>query len=142
MKKKVKKEEKAEVSKTLLSRPVAFIHPPGTLWIDAVVFVVLLLATSLVNNFLYYLNFFSLLFVRFGSLLLLILVVATLVYFMKLIAHLGHGIIALKTSYRVALFILILLAALYIYLNQEYYGLRIIELIQRIPFRNIYPFTF
>lgn len=122
----------------LLSPVSVLQHPPGELFQDAVVFVVLLLATALLNAYLAFVNV-SFLFVRWGSLVLLVLAAATILYLLKLIAHLAHGIALLKKQYKAALFVIIVLLALYAYVRREAIVPWLLRQLARVPWNNLNP---
>jgi hypothetical protein len=117
-------------------------HPPGQLWQDAVIFVILAVASILVNNYVWFFNFWTFLFVRPGSLLLLVLVVATLVYAVRIVGHLAHGILALRKEYRAIIFVLIVIAAALVLLFQHVVVPSVIGFLLSLPWSNLYPFTF
>lgn len=122
----------------LLSPASVLQHPPGELFQDAVILVVLALATVLLNTYLVFVNV-SFFFIRWGSLVLLVLTVATILYVLKLLAHLVHGIAALRKPYKLALFALIVLLAVYAYLRQDAFVPWLLRSLTRIPWSNLNP---
>lgn len=81
------------------------IHPPGELFTNSVIFAMLLVATALLSTFLDAVNI-TFFFIRRGSLAPLILGVATLIYQLKLISHLFHGIATLSKPWKAFIFII------------------------------------
>lgn len=122
----------------LLSPSAVYYHPPGALLLDATVFVLLLLATVLVSNYLAFLNV-TFLFVRWGSLLLLALLVATVLYGFRLLSHAGHGIASLKNQYKLVLFAIVLLVAVVIYVNQATIMPLFIRMFWGVPWASLNP---
>ena len=129
----------AEPQRSLLFSPSAVAyHPPGALLLDATVFIILLLATVLVSNYLAFLNV-TFLFVRLGSLLLLALLVATILYGFRLLSHAGHGIASLKNQYKLVLFAIVLLVAVVIYVNQAIIMPLLIRMFWGVPWASLNP---
>lgn len=125
-------------SSWLLSPSAVAYHPPGALLLDAVVFVILLLATVLVSNYVAFFNV-TFLFVRWGSLLLLALLVATILYGFRLLSHAGHGIASLKNQYKLVLFAVVLLIAVVIYVNQATIMPLLIRMFWSVPWASLNP---
>ena len=144
MKKEVKpvKPEQHERKNWLLAPVGIMHHPRGVLLTEAIVFVVLLLLTLLVNNFLSILNWYSVFFIRPGSLLLLFFSIATLCYVFKILSHGIHAIARLRTVYRFILFVLVVIAAALIFLNQSIVVPYIAKVLGLIPWSNLNPLTF
>jgi len=126
----------------LLSPSSLASHPPGVLLTDAIVLVVLALGTLLTNNFLGALNTYDVFFVRPGSLLLLVFSIATLIYILKMIAHAFHAIVRLRGIYKAVLFILVVIAAAWVFLNQDTAVPYIANIFRIIPWGNLNPLTF
>lgn len=122
----------------LLSPGAVQYHQPGVLLLDSVVFVILLLATVLVSNYLAFLNV-TFLFVRWGSLLLLALLVATILYGFRLLSHAGHGIASLKNQYKLVLFAIVVLVAVVIYVNQAVIMPLFIRMFWGVPWASVNP---
>jgi hypothetical protein len=117
-------------------------HPPGVLLADAIVLVVLVLVTLLTNNFLAALNAHDVFFIRPGSLLLLVFSIATLIYALKMIAHAFHAIARLRGVYKAVLFILIVMTAAWVFLNQDTAVPYIANVFRMIPWDSLNPLTF
>jgi hypothetical protein len=126
----------------LLSPTSLASHPPGVLLTDAIVLVVLALVTLLTNNFLGGLNAYEVFFVRPGSLVLLVFSIATLIFVLKMIAHAFHAIARLRGVYKAVLFILIVMAAAWVFLNQDTAVPYIANVFRMIPWDNLNPLTF
>jgi hypothetical protein len=119
-------------------RRSVMVHPPGELFRDAVIFIALLLATLIVNRYLPFLNVVFL-FVKWGSFLLLLLTIATIIFFFKLLAHLWHGVITLSRTWQAIIFVLIVMLAVYLFLIQDAYMPQLIGLFWNIPWERINP---
>ena len=117
------------------------IHPPGELFKDSIIFVLLALATYLVSIYLYAINFVFL-FIRWGSLALLVLLICTIVSALKMVAHLIHGIARLRKPYKFAIFILIILGALSVIVYNRMIVPPFLRWLWSLPWSNINPFSF
>lgn len=122
----------------LVSPSAVAYHPPGALLLDATVFVILLLATVLVSNYLAFVNV-TFLFVRWGSLLLLALLIATIIYGFRLLSHAGHGVASLKNQYKLVLFAVVVLVAVVIYANQASVMPVLIRWFWSVPWASLNP---
>ena len=123
----------------LLSPTSVMQHPPGVLLTDAIVFVLLVLVTLIVNRYLAGLNSATFLFVRWGSVLLLVLAIATFIFTLKMLAHVLHAVSKLRNPYKFAIFALVVIAAVYVFIRQDYYVPRFLEFLSRIPWGNLNP---
>jgi hypothetical protein len=119
-------------------RRSVMVHPPGELFRDAVIFIALLLATLIVNRYLPFLNAVFL-FVKWGSFLLLLLTIATIIYLCKLLAHFWHGISTLSRTWKAVIFIFIVMLAVYLFLIQDAYMPQLIGFFWNIPWERINP---
>jgi cation transport ATPase len=136
-----KKQEAKEPEATQREeRRSVMVHPPGELFRDAVIFIALLLATLIVNRYLPFLNIVFL-FVKWGSLLLLLLTIATITYLFKLFAHLWHGISTLSRTWKAVIFIFIVMLAVYLFLIQDAYMPGLIGLFWNMPWERINPIS-
>ena len=135
------KAEKKEKWQWLIEPQSVFTHPPGELFQDSIAFILLALATYLVADYLYAINivFF---FIRWGSLALLILTIATFVYALKMIAHLIHGISRLRKPYKFTIFIAIILAALMVVFYRDAIVPQFIRWLWMLPWSNLNPLGF
>jgi hypothetical protein len=133
------KEEKPRGSWQWLIEPQSvMVHPPGELFQDSVIFVLLALATFLVSIYLGWINVIFI-FVRWGSLLLLILSLATIVYALKMIAHLIHGIARLRKPYKFGIFIAVIICALLVVVYRNAIIPPIIRWLWLLPWSNLNP---
>jgi hypothetical protein len=136
--KKAKAEPKQEKWQWLIEPQSAFMHQPGELFQDSIIFIALALATCLVAIYLYAINFVFL-FVRWGSLALLILTFATIVYTFKMIGHLIHGIARLRKPYKLVIFIALLIGALLVIFYRDAIIPPFIRWLWKIPWFNLNP---
>jgi hypothetical protein len=144
MKKEVQKAEPKEEKQRwrwLIEPQSVLVHPPGELFNDAIAFVLLVLATYLAAIYLRAINFVFF-FIRWGSLVLLILTIATIVYALKMLAHLIHGIARLKKQYKFAIFIAVIIIAILVIVYRDAIVLPFISWLWRVPWSNFNPFSF
>ncbi len=146
MKKEAKKaepkpEKTREKWQWLIEPQSVLVHPPGELFNDAIAFILLAVATYLVAVYLHAINFIFL-FIRWGSLVLLILTIATIVYALKMVAHLIHGISRLRRQYKFAIFIAIIVCAILMLVYKDAIVPPFINWLWRAPWSNLNPFSF
>jgi hypothetical protein len=141
---KMKKEEKQQPKEKwqwLLEPQSVLVHPPGELFKDSIVFIVLALATYLVSVYLPAVNFVFF-FIRWGSLVLLVLTIATIICALKLVAHLIHGIVRLKSAYKLLIFFIIAVLAIMVIAYKDILIPPLIRWLWRLPLGNLNPFSF
>ncbi|MEM4239659.1 MAG: hypothetical protein QXM31_00980 [Candidatus Woesearchaeota archaeon] len=147
MKKEEKEAKKAEPKPSkeplqwLVEPQSVLVHPPGELFKDSIIFVMLALATFLVSIYLYAINFIFF-FIRVGSLALLILSMATLVYALKMVAHLIHGIARLRKPYKLVIFVLVIIAAVLVVIYNNAIIPPVIRWLWNLPWGSLNPFSF
>jgi hypothetical protein len=148
MKKEGKKEAKKEEPKQskeplhwLVEPQSVLIHPPGELFQDAIILILLAVTTYLVAIYLYSINlvFF---FVRWGSLALLVLTIFTIVYALKMFAHLIHGITRLTKPFKFLIFIAVLAGALLVVVYNDVIVPPFLRWLWNLPWENLNPFSF
>jgi ABC-type multidrug transport system fused ATPase/permease subunit len=141
-KKEAKKEEQAKEPLHWLVEPQSvLVHPPGELFQDAIILILLAVATYLVSIYLYAINF-TFFFVRWGSLALLVLAIFTITYVLKMFAHLIHGITRLRKPYKFGIFIAVLLGAFFVIIYRDAIVPPFLHWLWNLPWRNINPFSF
>jgi len=136
------KEEKAKEKWQWLIEPQSVLsHPPGELFRDSIIFVLLALATYLAAIYLNSINlvFF---FIRLGSLALLVLGIATILYALKMLAHLIHGIARLRKPYKLVIFIAVIIGAVLVIIYRDAIVPPFIRWLWRLPWSSLNPLTF
>jgi cation transport ATPase len=144
MKKEEKKAEPKEAREKwqwLIEPQSVFTHPPGELFQDSIIFIVLALATYLVADYLHAINF-AFFFIRWGSLALLVLTLATILYALKMLAHLIHGIARLRKPYKFTIFIAVIIGALLVIFYRDAIVPPFLRWLWRLPLGNLNPFSF
>ncbi len=130
-----------KLKKWCLAKPQGYAHGPGVLFSDTIVFFLLLVTTAIIYNYLWPLNEYVFILVRFGSFLLLTSTVCLLIYAIKMTGHLVHGIAGVRNLYKLLLTIAIILGIFYLYINQAAIVPRAVDYASNIPFEDLYPLT-
>jgi hypothetical protein len=125
----------------LIEPPSLPVHPPGELFKDTLVLIILALATHLTNIFLDSFNI-AFLFIRIGSLLLLILTIATVIYVLKMIAHLLHGLMRLRKQYKFLVLAIVVAGAILATAHKEAVVSWLLTLLWQIPWQDLNPVSF